>query len=92
MDSLSIELACSERGSKRAQRALLFTFLMKLTGDSLLKYVPSYTVIDFNVPLCQSPPIKMWVTCPMFLLESCISSTVQRDTVSLGMSSVSSRV
>ena len=39
MDSLSIELACSERGSKRAQRALLFTFLMKLTGDSLLKYV-----------------------------------------------------
>lgn len=54
MDSLSIELACSERHSKRAQRALLFTLLMKLTGDSLLKYVPSYTVTDFNVPLSVS--------------------------------------
>ena len=33
--------------------------------------------------LCRSPPTKMWVTCPIVLLESYISSAVQRDTVIL---------
>lgn len=36
---------------QRAQRALLFLYRCKLTNDSLLKYVPSYTVINFNMAL-----------------------------------------